>query len=229
VLRLNAAGWTAATGAGQAAWTALAVPLNAWFVSGFGVLYDPQDDEQRRDALAGAAAALYTAGVHLGHGACMFLGLMVATHAHRSWKIAPLAGASVALCQLSAAVPLGAAQLTALNIEHHLRVPDPTLREAPGVLVPVAVCVLLYPVASLLGNRIGARYGVKVRQQWPALLGGAILWLLMGPFYLTLVGAPFELKVGVFILLLYPLASLLVLFLALIALLRPKSTPPAPR
>lgn len=40
VLRPNAAGWTAVTGAGQAALTALAVPLNAWFVSAFGVLYD---------------------------------------------------------------------------------------------------------------------------------------------------------------------------------------------
>jgi hypothetical protein len=227
--RLNAAGWTAVTGASQAAWTALAVPLNAWFVSALGVLYDPQDDEQRRDALAGAAAAVYTAGVHLGHGACVFLGLVLATHPRRSWTVAALAGAGVALCQLAAAVPLGVAQLTALNVEHHLRVPDPTLRAAPGVLVPVAVCALLYPVASLLGNRIGARYGVKVRQQWPALLGGAILWLLMGPFYLTLIGPAFELKVGVFILLVYPLASLLVLFLALIALLRPKATRPAPR
>lgn len=81
---------------------------------------------------------------------------------------------------------------------------------SPGVLVPVAVCVLLYPVASLLGNRIGVGYGVNARQQWRALLGGAIRWLLMGPFYLTLVGPPFELTVGVFILLVYPLASLLV-------------------
>jgi hypothetical protein len=172
---------------GLAAWTAVAVWLNAFFVDDIlGTFYDPQGYEQERDALRRAAVALYTAGDHVGHGLAVFVGVALGlrqTSLRATLVITAAAGLVLATGQGVMAAILTVPRLRQWDEGGDYSFPTTMLGDLV-VLVPVLVCLMLYPLLAMLGGPLGLyRNGAR----WLPLrvqLAAVGLWSLAGPFYL---------------------------------------------